>query len=367
MTPTTTPIPVATKVGHIWVIMLENEDYAKSFGGTTAPYLAKTLPAQGALLTKYYGTGHNSLDNYVSLISGQGANADTQADCEVYMDFAGSTAASMAATNYQAIGQGCIFSSAVPNIADQMRVAKITWKGYMEDMGNDPTRGDNATCGHPAVNSQDKTQTASAVDNYATRHDPFMYFHSIIDDTAYCNSNVVNLKVMDNDLTSVATTPAFNFIVPGLCSDGHDSTCASGAVGGLTAINAFLQTVVPKITSSAAFKQDGLLLITFDESGGSTSDASGCCGNASVNTSTPGIAAASDGSSGGGVVGAIAISSQFIKPGTTSTVPYSHYSMLRTWEDLMGLQYIGYANQSTQVSFGKDVFTQKMPVIPTKS
>ncbi len=65
--------------------------------------------------------------------------------------------------------------------APSCRRAGLNWKAYEEDMGNDPNR-ETAACGHPALNSQDKTQSAEAGDGYATRHDPFVYFHSVIDD-----------------------------------------------------------------------------------------------------------------------------------------------------------------------------------------
>ncbi len=53
--------------------------------------------------------------------------------------------------------------------------AGFTWKGYMEDMGNDPTRDGRVTCGHPAVGaSSDPTTSAEAGDGYTTRHDPFV-------------------------------------------------------------------------------------------------------------------------------------------------------------------------------------------------
>ncbi|MGO9557886.1 MAG: phosphoesterase, partial [Acidimicrobiales bacterium] len=43
-------------VKHVWVIVLENEDYATTFGDPSAdPYLAKTLPSKGVLLEDYYG------------------------------------------------------------------------------------------------------------------------------------------------------------------------------------------------------------------------------------------------------------------------------------------------------------------------
>src|ERR1700745_2014193 len=70
------------RIRHIFVIVLENEGYAATFGNPSAdPYLAKALPAQGALLESYYATGHASQDNYISLVSGQPPNAQKQADC----------------------------------------------------------------------------------------------------------------------------------------------------------------------------------------------------------------------------------------------------------------------------------------------
>ena len=59
-------------------------------------------------------------------------------------------------------------------------------------MGNDPNR-EAAACGHPALDAHDETQKAEAGDGYATRHDPFVYFHSVIDEQAYCDKHVVAL------------------------------------------------------------------------------------------------------------------------------------------------------------------------------
>ena len=41
----------------------------------------RRCPSQGALLENYYATGHESNDNYISLVSGQPPNAENQADC----------------------------------------------------------------------------------------------------------------------------------------------------------------------------------------------------------------------------------------------------------------------------------------------
>ena len=73
-----------------------------------------------------------------------------------------------------------------------------------------------------------------------------------------CKSLVVDDSKLAGDLANEKTTPNLSFIVPNTCSDGHDATCVDGSVGGLTAINKYHETAVPKITESAAFKQDGL-------------------------------------------------------------------------------------------------------------
>src|SRR5580698_3944518 len=79
------------QIKHVWLIILENKSYDASFTGlNNNTYLWKTLPSQGVLLKNYYGTGHFSLDNYVSLVSGQATQPDTQADCPFYTKFAGS-------------------------------------------------------------------------------------------------------------------------------------------------------------------------------------------------------------------------------------------------------------------------------------
>jgi hypothetical protein len=49
--------------------------------------------------------------------------------------------------------------------------------------------------------------------------------------------------------------------------------------------------------------------------------------------------------------------SRFIKPGTVSDVPYNHYSLLRSVEDLFSLAHLGYAADPDLASFGNDVFT----------
>jgi len=69
-------------VRHVWLIELENQGYAQSFGTPSGdPYMAGTLPRSGALLADYYAIGHASADNYIAQVSGQAPSLGTQADC----------------------------------------------------------------------------------------------------------------------------------------------------------------------------------------------------------------------------------------------------------------------------------------------
>ena len=97
---TSTGTPVGA-VKHVWLIILENKSYDETFTGLNQnSYLWQTLPQQGALLTNYYGTGHFSMDNYISLVSGQSPSWDVQDDC--------STSANMTNNNSGIITNGTV-------------------------------------------------------------------------------------------------------------------------------------------------------------------------------------------------------------------------------------------------------------------
>jgi hypothetical protein len=249
----------------------------------------------------------------------------------------------------QAVGQGCVYPASVQTVADQLSAAGLTWKAYMEDMANSPT--DSATCRHPALNSVDPTQSARPGDQYAARHNPFVYFHSIIDSPS-CALRDVPLTALDGDLAAAATTANLTYITPNLCHDGHDSPCVDGEPGGLASADAFLSAWVPKILASPAFKADGLLVVTFDESDSPQSDASACCGEGpGPNSPLPGIVG-----QGGGRVGAVLVS-RWIKPNSLNDTPYNHYALLGSIEDLFGLPHLGYAD-TVPYRFARDVFNQ---------
>jgi len=299
------------KIKHVWLIILENKSYDATFTGlNNNTYLWQTLPSQGVLLKHYYGTGHFSLDNYISMVSGQATQPDTQADCPNYDSFAGSVdtsgslwrnpnygqLASAAGPNAPAGSNGCVYPSGVETLFNQLDAAGVSWKGYAQDLGNPDTSGpvhDAGTqyCGAPyaspgTIGTQPNPGSANATDQYVPKHFPFPWFESILQ-SGDCNSkHIANLFDPSNglyhDLQHERTTPAFSWISPNNCSDAHDAVChgnnLSGGfsdpntpnpplnyTGGLYASDLFLEHVIPEIESSPAFKDGGLIDITFDE------------------------------------------------------------------------------------------------------
>jgi hypothetical protein len=173
---TSTGTPVGA-IKHVWLIILENKSYDETFTGLNQnSYLWQTLPQQGALLTNYYGTGHFSMDNYISLVSGQAPSYDVQDDCSTSAamtnnnsgiittgtvgtttdtdkttDASGTNTTTPSLTgaengNYgqllvhggvdAALGNnGCAYPTDVATLFNQYNAAGVSWKAYAQDLG----------------------------------------------------------------------------------------------------------------------------------------------------------------------------------------------------------------------------------------
>ncbi len=288
----------------MWLIILENKSFDATFTGlNNNTYLWKTLPSQGTLLTNYFGTGHFSLDNYVAMTSGQAPAVDDQNDCPTYKDMQGSVDTNPSDPNFgqmvtagtpYANNEGCVYPANVPTLFNQLDAAGVSWKGYAQDLGFPDASGpthDAGGCGGPSLNPTTdpvpNPGSANATDQYVPKHFPFPWFKSLIDNPNDCNpAHIANLFSVNNglyhDLQKVSTTPAFSWITPNNCSDAHDAVChgnnLSGGfadattpnppvnyTGGLYASDLFLEHIIPEIEASPAFKQNGLIDVTFDE------------------------------------------------------------------------------------------------------
>lgn len=421
------PRPHRSEVDHVFVIDLENEDFSASFGPESpARYLNEVIVPSGVLLENYYATGHASTDNYIAQVSGQAPNEISGSDCiSDYETFVGTFSDVVPGTlnpdqaTYpgQVDGAGCVYPSSVQTIADQLdrkyppnpRTGVAQWREYAEDMGNTPARDGGSPdplggtdCGHPAIGAADLTNVATEADQYADRHNPFVFFHSIIDNQKLCDANVVPLGTVQvgagrggsdrfrghlaHDLAREATTPRFAFVTPNVCNDGHDATCVGLNTegtheGGLAGADAWLRHWMPLITHSPAYRSGRMLVVlTFDEANPFDPEGTdACCGERpGPNWAWPGYAAilgafgvpqpSEPGASpGGGRVGAVLLNSKWITPGSVDTVPYNHYSALRSYEDLLGIRrggadgrgHLGFAAQEGLQTFGADVFNRR--------
>ena len=198
----------AGSIKHVWLIILENKSYDSTFTGLNQnSYLWQSLPQQGALLTNYYGTGHFSMDNYISMVSGQSPSYGVQDDCSTTANMTNNdsgiittgrigtgtdtdntadgsgtytNAPTTSGENSGNYGQllthggvdaalannGCVYPDQVPTLFNQFNAAGVSWKGYAQDLGGAqptgsttwqaeptvPTRDDGA-CGYPGTTS----------------------------------------------------------------------------------------------------------------------------------------------------------------------------------------------------------------------
>jgi phosphatidylinositol-3-phosphatase len=268
------PPPAASAVpsfSHVFVIVMENHEYNSVIGNPAAPY-TNGLVASYGLATNYFAASHPSLPNYLALTAG--STFGIASDCTT-----------------------CFVSAT--NIADQVEGSGRSWKAYMEDMP--------VPC-----------YTGASSGNYAMKHDPFMYYNDIRNNTARCAAHVAPFTQFWVDMSSGAV-PNFVWITPNMCNDTHDCPVATG--------DTWLRSVVPTITGSAAFRNGGVLFITWDEG----SSNAGCCSG-----------------SWGGHVATLVIAPNAIS-GFRSGTPENHYGLLRTIEDGFHLSHLGAAGWTSNL------------------
>ena len=321
---------------HVVVLTLENESASTTFApGSPATYL-NSLKAKGVFTPNYYGTGHVSLDNYIAMVSGQQGNPSTYSDC-------------LGISLYD-----CVQTTNVPStspgrsLADQLEEARLSWRQYSD--GGTPAApiGD---CFHSPYSATDQSpdlyqgdsRTAPAYD-YADRHVPFLYFANIVGNPTRCQAHLKGYQSLAADLAGNAL-PAFSFITPDTCHDGHDTPCSDGSPGGLAGADAWLRTNVPPLLDYLAAHQ-GLLVINFDEGSPATTEPCSSCAGAGA----------------GGRTGALFLS-PLLAQGATVQTSYDHFSLLRTIEDSFGVtEHLNLANSANPMT---EVFAGVPdPVVP---
>ena len=182
----------------------------------------------------------------------------------------------------------------------------------------------------------------------------------------------VGLDQLATDLKTATADPALSYIVPNACHDGGELPCEPGQPAGPVAAEAFLETVVPEIEASPAYKEGGpdrdhLRPGPPDRA---EPDTSACCVSPAYPNLPAGAApkpsqpARSKPSGGGGKVGMLLIS-PFVAPGSINeTAYYNHFSLLLSVEELFELEPLGYAGEPALAAFDSTVFNSRRAAAP---
>ena len=298
--------PEPGPIQHVFWISLASPGYEAAFGaGPQMPYLAGELRPQSLLLTNYSLLDTAPLPNGIAAVSGQPPTAATKAGCPSYED--------------------CLYEVETLSLADQLVGARLRWHGYFEGMTD--VEGKPDSCVHPEPEAGELT----TADGYSSRLNPFLFFHSLLD-LGDCDENDVPLGELAGDLKKVDSTANLSYISPSLCNAGFRGTCPEGTAEGAAAADAFLAKVVPEILASPAYKQDGLLIVSF--------------GAADPAPPADPAAPVADPKK----VGAL-LSSPLLSPGSTDGTAYNPYSLLRSIEDLFALEPLAGAGGAKVRSF----------------
>jgi phosphatidylinositol-3-phosphatase len=261
-------------VKHVFLIVLSDRGFLKSFAaGASAGYLGGALRREGELIYNYYAVAGAPLANEIALISGQGPTAQTASDCPVFSGIKPGHKGPRA----QILGTGCVYPAVTKTLAGQLTSAGDTWKAYLQGVSaTAPT-----ACKVPKPGSKEP-QVARTSNSYLAWRNPFVYFRSLTSSGA-CRSHEVGLGQLASDLKSASSTPSLAYIVPSPCEDGSEAPCKPHARPALAGANRFLKSVVPEIKRSPAYKDAGLIAITFDQAPqtGPDADPSACCGPSS--------------------------------------------------------------------------------------
>jgi len=198
---------------HVVVVVEENKDYEQVIGNPEAPYLNRTLKAEGADLTRMFAEEHHSQGNYFWLLSGSNQGVGF----------------------FDVIPRRPI---AAPNLAAALLAAGRSFKGYSEDL--------------PAIGSK-----ANRDGLYARKHVPWASFSNLPPGSTATTS--VNLRFADWP-ADFSELPTVAFVIPNLINDMHDGRIAEAVAAG---DNWLAKNLDPYYRW--AKDHNSLLIVTFDE------------------------------------------------------------------------------------------------------
>jgi len=188
---------------------------------------------------------------------------------------------------------GC--RSGGPSIFQQAERAELRWRVFAEGMPGPCYRADSG--------------------RYLMRHNPAVYYTRL---RAACPGADIPMGTVAAGRLQRAlrrnTLPAYAFLTPDACHDMHDCPVSAG--------DAWLHAWLPRMLATGSYRAGHpVIFLTFDE------------GSVSNRVAT-------------------LVISPFVAPGTRSGVRYTHYSLLRTAENVLGLPLLGHARTAVGMRRG---------------
>jgi len=196
---------------------------------------------------------------------------------------------------------GC--RSREPSIFEQVEADGRSWRAYEESMPSPCLRADFG--------------------RYLMRHNPPAYFTHL---RPTCSASDVPMGTPARGALRHAlrqnTLPAYAFVTPDACHDMHDCPKPVG--------DAWFRSWLPLILANTSYQNGQLVVfLTFDEGRGGFEGES-----CHLHPSDPSCHVAT------------IVISPFVTPGTVSQTAFTHYSLLRTTENLLGLPLLGHARRA---------------------
>jgi len=380
------------RLDHVFLIVMENQTNTDILLNPNAPFINQ-YAARVNQATQYFAVGHPSAPNYLEIVGGSNfgltndywpvwvngfgcqdnapssgcghaftpisaagldnpvvATATTSTDCNGQISLGGNPPAAnnCALRNYPAA------PFAPQSIADQLVAKGKSWKSYQESLpavvpgvfGVNYSDGEWSNLSPASVfevNGGPPTPATNIQKLYAVKHNPFVYFENVEsgNDASLSLDQVVDFDGPNGlwaDLVSEERTPDLAFIVPNQCHDMH------GFVSGGTAIcstgnnletsltvqqgDAEVAKLVNGIKASKAWRHGrNAIVLVWDENDYS---------NAANHV-------------------VLLVETNYAANGTVSSVPYDHYSLLRTLEAGFGLDCLNHACDDTSLVMN-DVF-----------
>ncbi len=257
--------PTVARFSHVFLVVMENEPYGAALSDPSIRALAHRYGYD----SRSYAASHPSLPNYLALTGG--STFGISSDCLT-----------------------CYVSAS--NLATELQAAHVSWAGYFQSVTSPCYLG-------------------TSYGDYAAKHNPFRYYRQVRSSPSLCNRLRPYGELAHVLAGKASTVPRFVWVTPNVCSDGH--SCPLSVAG------RYLTGLVKEITASAAWRQDGLLLITWDE---------GAFGDPTSITPAGRLLA----SGGGGHILTLVITPR-LAHGVELRAPLTHYGLLATIEENFGL------------------------------